>query len=172
MCCTCETVTRSSANIRSQAAAHRAAPELTEMRMYRARCACGGLKIEAKGEPYAVVVCHCRDCQRRTGSAFGAGVYFQAGEVELPEGARIYERAAPEGRMVVNYFCRECGTSLYWTSDLHKDGVAIALGAFDDPSTFKPLRSVWEQSKAEWVHFDETLPGLAQGRGSAPTRGG
>jgi hypothetical protein len=140
--------------------------------MNRARCACGALKIAAKSEPYAVVLCHCRDCQRRTGSAFGAGVYFRAADVDLPEGARIYERAAPEGRMVVNHFCRECGTTLYWTSDLHPDGVAVALGAFAEPEKFAPGRSVWEQSKAEWVRFDESLPGLAQGRGSAPTRGG
>lgn len=140
--------------------------------MYRARCACGGLKAEAKAEPYAVIVCHCRDCQRRSGSAFGAGVYFSKEAVELPEGARIYERAAPEGRMIVNHFCRECGTTLFWTSDLHSEGVAIALGGFEDPSKFTPGRSVWEQSKADWVHFDEKLPGLAQGRGSTPSRGG
>lgn len=140
--------------------------------MIHACCACGALNASAEGDPYTVVLCHCRECQRRTGAPFGAGVYFPKSAVRLPEGAVLYERAAPEGRKIVNYFCGKCGTTLYWTSDLHPDGVALALGAFDEPAAFAPNRSVWEQSKAHWIDLPASIPGLAQGRGSKPTRGG
>ena len=37
-----------------------------------ARCCCGSLRTEATGEPALVAACHCMECQRRTGSPFGA----------------------------------------------------------------------------------------------------
>ena len=139
--------------------------------MRLAQCACGQLKAEADAEPYAVVVCHCRECQRRTGSPFGVGVYFKKDQVRFAGDVREYERPAPEGRRILNYFCPACGTTLSWHSDLHPDGIAIALAGFEDPSEFTPTRSVWEQSKAEWIELPDTIAGLEQGRGSRQTRG-
>jgi hypothetical protein len=46
-------------------------------------CLCGAVRYRAKNEPVRRAVCHCRGCQRRTGSAFGIGAYFRDGDVEL-----------------------------------------------------------------------------------------
>ena len=43
-----------------------------------AHCSCGALRVEVSADPDAVGVCHCGECQRRTGSVFGVGAFFQA----------------------------------------------------------------------------------------------
>ena len=48
-----------------------------------AHCACGQLRIACSGEPASVSLCHCRDCQRRTGSAYGVAAFFARGEIAL-----------------------------------------------------------------------------------------
>ena len=47
----------------------------------KAQCSCGGLKVILQGEPSMVVTCNCLKCQKRTGSVFGAGAYFDNEQV-------------------------------------------------------------------------------------------
>src|SRR6185312_10578977 len=48
-----------------------------------AKCACGGVSATAEGEPAMVSMCNCMECQRRTGSPFGVGVYFPKDAVKM-----------------------------------------------------------------------------------------
>ena len=135
----------------------------------QAKCSCGSLCVTVAAEPYAVVICHCRACQMRTGSVLGVGAYFDRAEVEIEGDAKHFERAV-EDRKFHSYFCPECGTSLYWESDLHPTGIGIALGCFEDPAAFTPSRSVWEVSKTDWLHLDSSVPGHVEGRRSPLSR--
>jgi hypothetical protein len=135
-----------------------------------ARCSCGALTAEARGEPTMVLACHCTECQRRTGSAFGLGAYYPAEQVTLAGPAKTYVRPCPEGRRMRNHFCPDCGTSLYWESALLPGAYGIAVGAFNDPGFPKPARSVWEDSRLRWLAFGADIPGNKQGRQSPPSR--
>ena len=131
-----------------------------------AHCCCGALRVEVSADPDAVVACHCGECQRRTGSVFGVGAYFKKDHV-LAEGPyETYVRDAPEGRKVRNHFCPACGTTVFWEADLRPDHVGVAVGAFGDSRFPRPARSVWEESKHEWVAFAHDLPHLPRGRPS------
>jgi hypothetical protein len=48
-----------------------------------AACHCGRLRLEVDGEPFAVSICNCLACQRRTGSAFGMQAAFKADQVRI-----------------------------------------------------------------------------------------
>ena len=63
-------------------------------------CACGAVRYRVNGQPVGTSVCHCRNCQRRTGSAFGIGIYFREGDFELLRGSlKAYEfRSDESGR--------------------------------------------------------------------------
>ncbi|MEQ1929567.1 MAG: GFA family protein [Parvularculaceae bacterium] len=61
-----------------------------------AGCACG-LSVSVVGEPVRVSVCHCTDCKRRTGSAFGAQARFADAGVTISGDARCFERTADSG---------------------------------------------------------------------------
>lgn len=135
-----------------------------------ARCACGALTVETTGAPAAVIACHCTECQRRTGSAFGIGAYYMAEQVKPAGAAKSFARDGAEGRRLVNYFCPGCGTTLYWTADLRPGMVGVAAGGFNDPAFPKPDFSLWEKRRLDWVTMSPDIPGTLEGRGSKPSR--
>ena len=135
-----------------------------------ARCSCGKLSVETTDEPAIVIACHCTECQRRTGSVFGVGAYFPKAQVKISGPSKSYTRPGAEGRKMRNSFCPECGTNLYWESELLPGAYGIAVGAFLDPSFPAPARSVWEVNRHYWIHLGAEIPGHIQGRASPPSR--
>ncbi|MGE3141976.1 MAG: GFA family protein [Hyphomonadaceae bacterium] len=135
-----------------------------------AQCQCGALRAEAEGEPDSVVVCSCLACQRRSGSPIGMGIYFQQENVRFFGAARQYSRPGASGHAIHNFFCPDCGTTLYWTTDRDIGRIGIAAGAFADPSLPKPTRSVYESTKHHWLQFGADIPGFVLGRDSERAR--
>ncbi|HWA02048.1 MAG TPA: GFA family protein [Rhizomicrobium sp.] len=134
-----------------------------------AQCCCGSLKAEAQGEPAVVSLCNCTECQRRTGSAFGIGAYYDAAQIQVSGPANVYERQV-EGRWLKFYFCPRCGSTVYWQTALHPGRYGVAVGAFADPQFPKPARSVFERSRHAWLRMPEDIPGFVAGRDSPPSR--
>jgi hypothetical protein len=118
-----------------------------------AHCCCGALRVETTGEPTAVVACHCHECQRRTGAAFGVGVFFEKAQIRAEGASKVYTRDGQEGRKLRFHFCPECGTTVYWDLDLRPDHIVVAFGTFADASFPAPMRSVWEETRHPWVEF-------------------
>ncbi len=125
--------------------------------VYRAACECGKVTLTARGEPGAVVACHCEACQRRTGSPLGVAAYFDLSDVEYKGETRAYARAAQEGRSLTQHFCTTCGGVVYFFADKHANGIGVPIGMFADPKFPPPVRSVWEQSRHEWLD----VPGVS-----------
>ena len=74
------------------------------------KCACGQLVVRCEGEPDVVAMCHCFDCQRRTGSVFSVHAWFSASHVSLPKiGFGQFSRKANSGREVRFGFCHNSG---------------------------------------------------------------
>lgn len=116
-----------------------------------AHCLCGQLQITTTGEPYAIVMCHCRGCQQRTGAPFGVGAYFKMSHCSFIGQSQQYSRKGTSGSNVENRFCLNCGTTVYWLTPFHPDGVGIATGAFEGDDLPAPSRSVWESERHHWV---------------------
>ena len=116
-----------------------------------AQCSCGSVKIVADGEPGTVVVCHCLECQRRTGSVLGVGAYFLEERLTVSGDTRQFTRMADSGQPFVTHFCPTCGTSMYWRAAKLPGLVGVAVGAFADRSFPSPVRSVWERSRHAWI---------------------
>jgi hypothetical protein len=123
----------------------------------RASCSCGQLSIACEGEPVRISMCHCLECQKRTGSPFGVQARFPRTQVTTIKGkAREYERVGEEGGRITFRFCPECGSTLYWSIDTQTDLIAIAVGAFADPNFPAPFFSVYERRRHPWVDVPET----------------
>src|SRR5262245_11964076 len=121
-----------------------------------ATCCCGSLRLTSRGEPVRISMCHCIACQRRTGAPFGAQSRFLRGQVEIEGESQRYVRQADSGNAVTYHFCPRCGSTVYWRLDAFPDLVAVALGAYGDPSFSPPTVSVWERTRHEWTrHTDE-----------------
>ncbi|WP_336247073.1 MULTISPECIES: GFA family protein [Rhizobium/Agrobacterium group] len=94
-----------------------------------AKCSCGKLSAVATGEPRKVSACHCKSCQRRTGSPFGVAVFFERSEVVIAGESRTYVRSGDSGMNLTFHFCSDCGSSVYWLPEFRPGLVAVALGA-------------------------------------------
>ena len=129
-----------------------------------AQCSCGAVRIVAVGEPQSVVVCHCVDCQKRTGSAFGVGAYYAQEDVRISGDTTEFVRPTDAGNQFITRFCPQCGSSLYWRSGKNPGLVGVAVGAFADASFPPPVRSVWEQSMHDWVRMDAVAAHFPKGR--------
>jgi hypothetical protein len=128
-----------------------------------AQCHCGSLRANTSGDPLLVNLCHCRDCQRRTGALAGSGALFEKAQVTLEGDHKIFERDAQEGRKVRFYFCPHCGTSLYWDGDLRPEWCVVAVGAFADPTFPAPSASIYEASKHAWVQLPNGIKHFQRG---------
>ena len=117
-----------------------------------ASCRCGQLTAVATGTPTRISVCHCLDCQKRSGSAFAAQVRFPAAQVTLTGQAKTYTATGENGAAHF-HFCPDCGSTVTYTNDSLPGVIAIALGAFDDPYFVTPTVSVWEQRQHEWLEI-------------------
>jgi hypothetical protein len=123
-------------------------------------CQCGKLRYEIAEAPRVVYACHCRDCQRMTGTAFSLGIVVTEGMFRLsgPEPRRI-ERLADSERMTVRWVCPECGG---WVCSGPKPGTAppdaarnLRAGTLDDTSWLHPTVHIWTRSKQPWVVLPE-----------------
>jgi len=116
-------------------------------------CVCGAVRYRVRNAPFRTGVCHCRFCQRRTGSAFGVGVYFRKDDFELLQGElESYEHRSDESsRWLKMEFCPKCGTTVTWMLELFPDGRGVAGGSFDDPGWLRIERHTWTRSKQHWV---------------------
>ena len=135
-----------------------------------AQCGCGALRLEVDGAPEAVVACHCVDCQRRSGSPFGVAAYYPKDNVRITGESKQYTRTTAAGRLFHQHFCLTCGSTVYFWGPNKPDAIGVAVGAFADAGFPAPVRSVWEQSRHDWVALPDGLQRFPQGRDSTPLR--
>jgi hypothetical protein len=118
-----------------------------------ARCQCGNLSAQVSGQPQLIGVCHCKDCQQRTGSVFGSASYYRKDQVHLEGAHTVFMRKGGSGNDKRFLFCPTCGTTVYWELAALPDLCAVAVGAFIDPAFPEPSQSWWEQSAHSWVRL-------------------
>ncbi|NSY14820.1 GFA family protein [Agrobacterium vitis] len=129
-----------------------------------AACKCRSFTAECEGEPRHVSVCHCLDCQRRTGSAFGVQARFPKKNVTLYGACQQWERTGESGRLAKHFFCPTCGSTVVYENEDLPNMVAIPVGAFADPGFPFPQRSIFESRKHGWVEItDAALRHHAEG---------
>jgi hypothetical protein len=120
--------------------------------MHEGGCLCGAVRYRVSDKPVRTAVCHCRNCQLRSGSAFGIGAYFREADVTLSGVLNTYEyRSDESGRWLRTQFCAKCGSTVTWTAEAMPGLRAIAGGSFDDPGWLRIERHSWTRSKHAWV---------------------
>lgn len=132
------------------------------MAMMTGGCLCGAVRYEFTGEPVFSLLCHCRDCQRASGSAYNAAMRVPAAGFRVTRGApKRYVKAADSGNAVTRSFCPECGSPLFLQVATRPDLVGIRVGTLDDPSVFRPQADIFVCSAQPWDHMDPALPKYA-----------
>ena len=120
-----------------------------------ATCACGQLRVTCTGEPVRISMCHCLDCQKRTGSTYGAQARWPDANVKIAGVSKIFRRTGDDGGKIEMCFCPECGSTVFWTIDTMPGVTAVAMGAFADPTFPAPRVSVYGNRRHAWVSVPE-----------------
>ncbi|NPC71508.1 GFA family protein [Corallococcus exiguus] len=123
------------------------------MSQRRASCVCGQLRVECKGDPVRVSMCHCFACQQRSGSVYAVQARFRREDITAIEGrSQTFIRKGDESGIPTTFhFCPECGSTVYYVSSQQPELVAIAVGAFTDPNFPAPVFSVYEERSHPWA---------------------
>ena len=116
-----------------------------------ATCRCGQLKAVCTGDPVRVSVCHCLDCQRRSGSAFAAQARWPDDRVVITGEVNEWVRTADSGHRATYRFCPECGSTVAYVVEGWIGVTAVPVGAFADPTFPAPAFSVYEHRKHPWT---------------------
>jgi hypothetical protein len=74
-----------------------------------------------------------------------------------------FTRPAESGGMIHNYFCPDCGSTVYWTAENLPGMIGVAVGALSDRAYPAPARSIFERSKQDWLHIDGAVEHFPEG---------
>jgi len=124
-------------------------------------CACGAIRYECCAEPIVMFKCHCRDCQRATGSAFLAGLLLPESAFHLTKGQlRYHFTPSMRGGKHKRGFCPECGSRLTGGEfDERPTGmIGVTMGSLDDPTWFHPQMDVFVSDAQPWDQMDSAIP--------------
>tara|TARA_A100001391_G_scaffold114041_1_gene76799 strand:+ start:858 stop:1265 length:408 start_codon:yes stop_codon:yes gene_type:complete len=130
----------------------------------QAHCQCGALQASITDDVQPTpVLCHCDDCQRRSGSPFGVIAYYPDKAVTVSGEAREYRRGSYAGTALTNGFCPQCGSTVYVLLEKAPALIGVPVGAFADPTFPAPVRAVWAQHRHPWVSLPDDIPSFARG---------
>ncbi len=127
-------------------------------------CTCGEVRYRLSDKPMFVHCCHCRWCQRETGTAFALNAIFEADRVTLLQGApEVIETPSLSGKGQKIVRCPTCRVSLW--SHYAGPGEAVCfvrVGTLDDPDLITPDIHIFTNSKQPWIILPPDVPSFAE----------
>jgi len=129
----------------------------------RGQCVCGAVAYTVVGEPLRVTICHCKWCQRRTGSGYGVEVVFAANQILINDDAvsRYRHISDESGRWLDQHFCGKCGSNIGFTLEAVPEIRTVAAGTFDDPSWLRAdkyqRKYVYTGSASDWTNIPDDV---------------
>lgn len=114
-------------------------------------CQCGAVRYEVSAKPLEIYVCHCRECQKQSASAFGISVIVPAEAFVLRRGnVRTWSRPTDSGKTLQCTFCVECGTRIHH-ADAGGKTLSIKGGSLDQRPDLTTAFHIWTARKLPGV---------------------
>jgi hypothetical protein len=124
-------------------------------------CHCGYITVEGEADPERVNICHCTDCQTRTGSAFGVSVQVAGSTFKMTGQPTTYlKTTADSGKPRLQAFCPKCGSQIYSTTpgDGAQPSYTVRVGMLKQRDQLTPKRQNWFRSARGWVTDLDAIP--------------
>jgi hypothetical protein len=114
-------------------------------------CLCGSVRYTITGDPAFSGICHCRNCQRYTGSSFEPVVAFPSSAISLQGTLKTYQDTGDSGKPVYRKFCPNCGSGVLGEADVMPGMTLVLAGTLDDTAGFKPAMEIYCDSAQPWT---------------------
>lgn len=119
---------------------------------------CGSVRFRVNEPLLGAAYCHCKRCQRRTGTAFSVSALTAPGSFEVTEGEEHVGAYRPDDGWH-KFFCTSCGGQLYTQNPENTDLIGVRMGAFDSDPGVRPGLHQFVAFKAPWDELpDDGLP--------------
>ena len=131
---------------------------MSEQAFATGRCLCGTVTYTLEAEPARMAQCHCKDCQRSSGTGHMSLAFFAEDDVVIEGDFAEYEMTADSGNVNIRGFCPNCGSRLFGRNSARPGVRAVAVGSVDDNSWFSPQAVIYCDHRAAWDITSEELP--------------
>jgi hypothetical protein len=119
-------------------------------------CFCGAVRYRLTDRPMFVHCCHCRECQKRTGSAFVINALIETSRIDIEAGEPAKRRVpGTSGRPQDLYVCEACSTPLWSDYGAREWMMFVRVSSLDDPTAVAPDVHIFTASKVPWVQIPE-----------------
>jgi hypothetical protein len=127
------------------------------------RCTCRAVRYELTSEPLFIHACHCRWCQRETGTAFALNALIESDRVRVLEGApELVDLPSESGKGQRVARCPSCRIAL-WS---HYGGAMVVsfvrVGTLDEPDRYPPDIHIYTASKQAWLALPADVPAVPE----------
>ncbi|WP_296038999.1 GFA family protein [uncultured Agrobacterium sp.] len=123
------------------------------------QCHCGNVRYEAEADPEHVVICHCTDCQRLTGSPYRVTLRAKRQDISLTGAEpKLYRKKAENGNVRLMHFCSDCGAPLFSSAEQETGTWGIRWGSINERAALEPHVQIWARSRAKWVDDLKEIP--------------
>jgi hypothetical protein len=128
------------------------------------RCLCGAITYTSDAEPAFAAICHCKNCQRQSGTAFSVVVGVPEADLEIEGELSSFATVGEDhGRETQRQFCAACGSPILSLSPGMPGIAFLKAGTLDDTSWLEPQLEVWGSSAQPWVAEVEGRPRMDRG---------
>lgn len=119
-------------------------------------CLCGAIRYSSSADCALTAVCHCRDCQKQTGTAFSVLLGIPRTQLDV-SGSSLRQTDTPgsSGMKVSRAFCGLCGSPIFSDAASTPDLLWLKAGTLDDTSQLAPELHLWCETAQPWLSIKE-----------------
>jgi hypothetical protein len=126
------------------------------------RCNCGAVSATMAGEPVAVRLCWCRQCQKAAAGGPTHNAMFNTADVELSGTLRSWSYRAPSGNDLTMHNCATCATPGHAQSSARPQFMTFRLGFLDEDHGLAPSVAIWTEEMPSWARLDPKIESWPQ----------
>lgn len=121
-------------------------------------CLCGAISYSGDADIKMTMNCHCVDCRKVTGSAYGTLLFVAEDSVEISGEPGIFEHTSDRGSNMQKLFCSKCGSQMFTRNSARQGVIGIRAGTADQADAVKPAANLFKDSAIPTTPMDKTLP--------------
>jgi len=118
-------------------------------------CLCGAMRYLITARPLSVAYCHCRMCQRASGSPVVNWATLPLTAFRVTGGQLTFNRSSAKAE---RGFCARCGSQMTFQFTEGPNEIDVTVATLDDPATLPPQYHIWTSSQQPWLLLGDTLP--------------
>lgn len=118
-------------------------------------CLCGDVRYETESEMLMAYRCHCRDCQKASGTGHLSVFAVPAVTLDITGELTFYDKKGDSGNSTRFGFCPKCGSTVLGKPESSPEVVALTAGSLDDPNQYKPTMDIYTESATSWDSLEQ-----------------